>query len=232
MSSGQVVVPGELVAEGKCEILGPHFSHNRRHYAKVLSVAVVEKAKRLRLIPLKKSYVPVEGDVVIGKVVDIGPTAWVVDINSPYTALLQVSEVFPRPTMLQRDLSRILNVGDLIIAKILSFDFTHDPLLTIKESKLGKVGKGLLVEVPPSRVSRIIGRRGQVVNTIKETLKVEVVVGRNGRVLVVGRESENEAIAVYVIKRLCEEAYLKNPVLTAKRLIEEALRSEGGVVAW
>ncbi|RLF06851.1 MAG: RNA-binding protein [Thermoprotei archaeon] len=229
VSNGQIVVPGELVAEGRCEVLGPHFSSGRRHYAKVLSVAVVEKPRRVRLIPLKRSYVPVEGDIVIGKVVDIGPTSWVIDINSPYMALLQVSEVFPRPTTLQRDLSKILKVGDVVIAKVLSFDFAHDPLLTIKESKLGKVSKGLLVEIPPSRVSRIIGRKGQVVNYLRDVLDVELVVGRNGRVLVVGEDSEREAVAAYVIKRLCEEAYVPDPLATAKQLVEEALSSRGDV---
>lgn len=227
VSSGQVVVPGELVAEGSYEVLGPCVVSGRRYYAKVLSVAVVEKPKRIRLIPLKKSYIPNAGDLVVGKVIDIGPTYWLVDIKSPYTALLLVSEVFPRPAPVQKELSEVFRVGDLIAAKVLSFDFAHDPLLTVKESKLGKITRGLLVEVAPSRVSRIIGKKGQVVNFLSETLGVELVVGRNGRVVVIGKSPEEEALAAYVITRLCEEPYVEDPFEEANKLIKRA-KGAGG----
>ncbi|MEM2592672.1 MAG: hypothetical protein QXI60_08815, partial [Thermofilaceae archaeon] len=130
VSSGQIVVPGELVAEGSYEVSGPHMVSGKKYYAKVLSVAIVEKPRKIRLIPLKRSYIPSEGDLVVGKVIDVGPTFWLVDINSPYTAILQASEVFPRPSPTARDLTEIFHVGDIIIAKVLLFDFLHDPLLT------------------------------------------------------------------------------------------------------
>lgn len=219
VANEQVVVPGELVAEGSYEVVGPRIEVGKRYYAKVLSVALVEKPKRVWLIPLKRSYLPTEGDLVVGKIIDVGPTFWLVDINSPYTALLQLSEV-PRVAAHRRDLSEIFQVGDLIIAKVLLFDYIHDPLLTIKEPKLGKLSRGLLVEVAPARVSRAIGKKGQVVNYLSEVLKVELVVGRNGRIMVVGGEPDREAIAVYVVTRLCEEPYVEDPLEEAKKLVE------------
>jgi exosome complex component RRP4 len=224
VSSGQVVVPGELVAEGSYEVHGPFVASGKRYYAKVLSVAVVEKTKQVRLIPLKRVYIPSEGDLVVGKVIDVGPTFWLVDINSPYTALLLVSEVFPKPAPQQRELSEIFRVGDLLAAKVLSFDFAHDPLLTVKEPKLGKVARGLLVEVTPARVSRVIGKRGQVADYLSETLGVELIVGRNGRVIVIGKSPDNEALAAYVVTRLCEKPYVEDPLEEAKKLVEVAKR--------
>lgn len=223
VTSGQIVVPGELIAEGSFEVSGPHVASGKRYYAKVLSVVVVEKPRKIRLIPLKRSYIPSEGDLVVGKVIDVGPTFWLIDINSPYTAILQASEVFPRPTPAARDLTEIFQVGDVVIAKVLLFDFLHDPLLTVKESKLGKMEKGLLVEVPPSRVSRVIGKKGQVADYLKEALGVELIVGRNGRVVIIGKEPDREAVAAYVVKRLCAEPYVEDPLEEAKKLVSQAL---------
>ncbi|MEM1508707.1 MAG: exosome complex RNA-binding protein Rrp4 [Thermofilaceae archaeon] len=227
ISDGQIIIPGELIAEGSYEISGPHFSRGKKFYSKVLSVTVIEKPKKIRLIPIKRCYIPSEGDLIIGKVIDVGPTYWLVDINSPYTAILQVSEIFPRPTSHQKDLSSIFRVGDLLAAKVLLFDFTHDPLLTMKESRLGRVEKGLLVEVSPARVSRVIGKRGQVVNYLKEAFNVEITVGRNGRIIVIGEEADLEASAAYVIKRLCEEHYVADPLEEVKKLANLVLGSKG-----
>lgn len=227
VSAGEVVIPGELVAEGKGEVTGPYFALGRRIYAKTLCIAMPDR-NSIRLIPIKRTYIPVEGDIVIGKVIDVNPTSWLVDINAPYTAILAASEVFPKPATMHRDLSEILRVGDLIIAKVLSFDFTHDPLLTIKETKLGKITKGSLVEIPPSRVSRVIGRRGEVVNMLRKEFSVEIVVGRNGRVLIVGENADVEGMAAYVIKRLSEEPFIEDPAQRAAQLLAEAKIAAGG----
>ena len=226
VSSGDVVTPGELVAEGKCEVVGPYFRLDKKLFAKMLSIAITSK-NSIRLIPLKRTYIPIEGDIVIGKVIDVNPMSWLVDINSPYNAILQVSEVFPKPTTVRRDLSEILKVGDLLIAKILSFDLIHDPLLTIKESKLGKVTKGSLVEILPSRVSRIIGRKGKVVNMIRKTFSAEIVVGRNGRILVVGKDSDTEGMVAYIIKKISEESFIEDPVAYTKQLLDQVKASIG-----
>jgi len=221
VKKGQVVTPGEVVAEGSYEVSGPHSATGKRYYAKVLSVVVVEKPGRIRLVPIKRRYIQAEGDLVIGKIIDVGPTFWLVDINSPYTAILQVSEVFPRPAPAVRDLTEVFRLGDLIAAKVLSFDFAHDPLLTVKESKLGKVERGLLVEVLPTRVSRVIGRKGQVADFLRETFDVELLIGRNGRIVIMGKNADQEAAAAYVIQRLCAQPYVEDPLEEVKKLVQQ-----------
>jgi len=221
VKKGQVVTPGELVAEGSYEVSGPHSAAGKRYYAKVLSVVVVEKPGRIRLVPIKRRYIPAEGDLVIGKIIDVGPTFWLVDINSPYTAILQVSEVFPRPAPAVRDLTEIFRLGDLIAAKVLSFDFAHDPLLTVKESRLGKVERGLLVEVLPTRVSRVIGKKGQVADFLREAFDVELLIGRNGRIVIMGKNADQEAAAAYVIQRLCAQPYVEDPLEEVKKLARQ-----------
>lgn len=224
----QIVVPGELLAEGKYEHAEGIYIVGKRYYSKVLGLVDIDK-KRIRVIPLKGKYVPKVGDVVIGKVVDVGLTNWTIDINSPYSGILQVSEVFSKPTSISRSsLSKILDIGDIVIAKVIAFDFSRDPMLTIKESKLGRVRRGTLIEIDPPKIPRVIGKRGSMIGTIKEMLGVEVIVGRNGRILVVGEEPEREALTALVIKKIESEAHTSGLTDRIKSYISSLLQTRGG----
>ncbi len=227
VSNRQIVVPGDVIAEGKYEAEGSVYVENKKYIATSIGLVELERG-RIRVVPLKGKYIPSVGDVVIGKIVDVGTTSWSVDINSPYTAILQVSEVFSRPTdALKVNLAQVLNVGDLVVAKVIAFDLTRDPLLTIKESRLGKVTKGTLVEITPTKVPRVIGKKGSMLKILKDYLDVEVVVGKNGRILVIGEEGEREAIAALAIKKIEREAHVSGLTERIKRFIEQSLREAG-----
>ncbi|MHB9303032.1 exosome complex RNA-binding protein Rrp4 [Thermofilum pendens] len=224
----QIVAPGEFVGEqGRFRVEGQVFRVGRKYYSKVLGVVTVDEENRVvKVIPLKGKYFPVEGHIVVGKVVDIGFTSWEVDINSPYVAVLPVSEVTSRPVTISRnELSRILDVGDLILAKIVSFDLSKDPVLTIKESRLGKIPRGTLVEIPPQKVPRVIGRRGSMVSMIEDLLGVKLIVGQNGRIVVVGDDPQRVEIAVLAVRKIEAEAHTTGLTDRIKQFIEERLRS-------
>lgn len=223
----QIVVPGEPIGEqGKFSIEGHVFRVNKKFYSKVLGVVYIDEDRKLaRVIPLRGKYIPVEGHKVIGKIVEVGFTNWVVDINSPYSAILPVSEVTSKPVNISRnELARILDEGDLILAKVVSFDFTKDPVLTIKESKLGKIPRGSLVEISPQKVARIIGKKGSMISLIEEMLDVQLIVGQNGRVVVVGKDPLKEEIAVLAIKKIDAEAHITGLTDRIKEFISERLR--------
>ena len=60
-----------------------------------------------------------------------------VDISGPYPAILAVSNVLDRNGGSGgnfTDLSRFLQVGALILAKIISYDRTRDPSLTLHQT--------------------------------------------------------------------------------------------------
>ena len=216
-----------MIAEGKYKIEGAYYAIGKKYYSRVLGLTEVDN-ERVKVIPLKGKYIPRENDLVIGKIIDVGMTNWSVDINSPYTGVLQVTEVFSKPTSISRSsLSDILNVGDVILAKVIAFDFTRDPLLTIKEAKLGKVSKGTVVEITPSKVPRVIGKKGSMVNMIREVLKVNIIVGKNGRILVIGSKPEYEALAVMVIKKIEKEAHTTGLTDRIKSYISKLVNEEG-----
>ncbi|UNQ72516.1 exosome complex RNA-binding protein Rrp4 [Infirmifilum sp. NZ] len=223
----QIVIPGDPIGEqGKFSIEGHVYRVNKKFFSKVLGVVYIDPDRKIvRVIPLKGKYIPVEGHRVVGKVVEVGLTNWIVDINSPYEAILPVSEVTSKPVNISRnELAKILDEGDLILAKVVSFDYTKDPVISIKESKLGKIPKGSLVEISPQKVARIIGRKGSMVSLIEEMLGVRLIVGQNGRIVVVGDDPLKEEIAVLAIKKIEAEAHITGLTDRIREFIESRLR--------
>ncbi len=226
-----ITVPGELLAEGQYTVEGAAYILNKKVIAKSIGIVEISKEKGrkiIKVIPLKKKYIPQAGDKVVGKILDVGVTNWTVDINSPYTAILQATEVLPRPTDAAKiDLSEYLDVGDVIVAKVLAFDFARDPLLTVKEKGLGKVTRGSLVEIDPAKVARVIGRKGSMVKLFKDMLGVELIVGQNGRIIVISDDKDKELLAVLAIKKIEREAHVSGLTDRIREFLQARLKKVG-----
>jgi len=218
----EIVVPGDLLAEGDYIAGENTFKEGNRIYAS--RVGLIEYAnKKIHVVALRAFYVPRIGDTVIGKIVEVGISGWVVDINSPYMALLRASDVLERGFNPRKDdLTAIYDVGDMIIAKIISYDRTQNPLLTVNERGLGKITRGQIVQITPTKIPRVIGRKGSMINVIKRETGCNIVLGQNGLILVSGRSLENERLAVMAIRKIEEEAHTSG--LTDR--ITEMLRKE------
>jgi exosome complex component RRP4 len=140
--------------------------------------------------------------------VEIGFNGWTIDINSPYQAFLRPADVLSRPFKPQKDeLSQVLDLGDLIVAKIISYDRTHDPQITVAEPGLGKITRGQIVKVTPTKIPRIIGRQGSMVSMIKEQTGCQIILGLNGVVLITGKTLEDEQLALMAIHKIEEESH-------------------------
>ena len=146
--------------------------------------------------------------MVIGTVLEVGFTGWTVDIKAPYTALLRASDVLSRPFKPQNDeLSQVLNAGDLIVAKIASYDRAHDPQLTVGEPGLGKITRGQIMQVTPSKIPRVIGRKGSMISIIKQETGCQIILGLYGVILVTGKNPEDEELAMMAIQKIEEESH-------------------------
>lgn len=203
----QLVAPGEILAEGK--YLSGENTHREGERIYSSRVGVVDLVgDRLGVIPLKGRYIPHVGDVVVGRIVDIAMSGWIVDIEAPYPALLPASETFghrgPRGTM---DLSKMFDVGDLVVSEVLAFDRTRDPLITAKGPGLGKITGGRIIELSPTKVPRLIGRKGSMISLIKKGTGANIVVGQNGIILVSGRSRDSENAAIRAIRMIEREAH-------------------------
>ncbi|ABM80430.1 exosome complex RNA-binding protein Rrp4 [Hyperthermus butylicus] len=229
-----IVVPGDLLAEGEDVVVESIFVERvgLKYYATITGLANVQQEDgkfKVSIIPLEGAYIPRPGDIVIGLVRDIGLTHWEVDIASPYKGILTVQEVLDRPFNPATDsLKKYLDVGDYIVAKIVAFDRARDPLLTIKGKGLGRIVEGSIVEIKPSRVPRVIGKKGSMVNMIMQETGCEVLVGQNGRILVKCPNRELEEIVVLSIKKIEAEAHTTGLTERVREFIRRE-RSRRGV---
>jgi exosome complex component RRP4 len=203
----QIVTPGDLIAEGEYIAGENTYKEDNRIYAARLGLVALEN-KKVDVVALKAFYIPKIGDLVIGTIVEVGFNGWTVSINAPYPALLRAGDVLSRPFKPQKDdLSQVLDAGDLIVAKIASYDRTHDPQLTVGEPGLGKITRGQILKITPTKIPRVIGRKGSMISMIKQETGCNIILGLNGVVLITGKTLEGEQLAVTAIHKIEEESH-------------------------
>jgi exosome complex component RRP4 len=203
----QLVTPGDLIAEGEYVAGENTFVEKSKIYAARVGIVEYEN-KRVDVVALKAFYVPRPGDIVIGTITEVGFNGWTVDINSPYIALLRASDVLSRPFKPQKDdLPQVLDAGDLVVAKIVSYDRTHDPQLTVAEPGLGKITRGQIIKITPTKIPRVIGKKGSMISMIKQETGCNIILGLNGVVLITGKTLEDEQLAMRALLKIEQESH-------------------------
>ena len=202
-----IVTPGDLLAENDYVAGDNTYKENGKIYATRVGLVDYDN-RRVFVVALKAFYIPYIGDLVIGKVTNVTLGVWLIDIKAPYPAVLRASDALNRPFKPQRDeLSSVFDVGDVVIAKIVAYDRTRDPLLTVNDVGLGKVKRGQIIEVTPTKIPRVIGRQGSMITMLNKETGCQITVGQNGVILVSGKSLENEQLAVRAIRKIEEEAH-------------------------
>jgi len=185
----EIVIPSQLLGDVKQKKAGRGtFVENGKIYAEVLGV-LNAGSDYINVVPIKGRYDPVPQDFVIGIVIEPMASSWLVDINAAYPALLHVNEV---PWDVDfGETEKYLNTGDCVMAKVSSVDQEKKLNITLKDRNLYKVKGGILFEVEPSKVPRIIGKKGSMISLLKKYTGCRIFVGQNGRVWADG---ENQGI--------------------------------------
>jgi exosome complex component RRP4 len=196
----ELVLPGEVVGEGVRAGTGT-FAKDGKVYAAVLGIKQVREGVA-SVIALNGRYVPRRGDSVVGKVVDIGPTSWVLDLNSPYMAVLPSSETPWR--MDYGEAAKFMNIGDTVIATIEDVDESKKVLASTRARGCRRLSGGVLLEVSAMRVPRIIGKNASMIGMIKELANCKVYVGKNGRIWIDG-PTLNTSLAIEAIRKVESE---------------------------
>ncbi len=206
--ANQVVAPGELLADGD-HLLGENaYRIGTQIFSACVGLLEVD-GNRVFVVPLKGGYIPRVGDLVAGRIVDIGLSGWTVDILAPYPSMLPASETPGPRGPRRRDLSEMFDVGDMLLAQVLAFDRTRDPLLTIKGPGLGKVATGRVVQISAAKIPRLIGRKGSMISMLKRETGCQITVGQNGVALVWGKSPDAERLAVEAIYMVEREAHTR-----------------------
>jgi exosome complex component RRP4 len=217
----QLVTPGELLAEGDYLAGENTYKEANKVYANRIGLVDVDN-KKVNVVALRAFYLPKVGDIVIGTVTEVGFNGWTIDIKAPYSALLRASEVLSRQFKPQADeLSQVLNSGDLIVAKIASYDRSHDPQLTVGEPGLGKITRGQILQVTPTKIPRVIGKKGSMISMIKQETECQIILGVNGVILVTGKSREDEDLAMMAITKIEAESHTSGLTDRITQLLKE-----------
>ena len=179
-----LVIPGQVLADEEYYSGRGTFKENGKVCSSLMGLVSLRN-KKLRVIPLKSKYVPKKGDVVIGKINDVRFSMWDVDINSPYSGILPAFEVFGRE---KKELNKVYDVGDVLFLRVVDVDEIKKAKLGLKGRGMGKFKGGIIVDIAPTTVPRLIGKKGSMINMIKDKTKCKIVVGQNGLVWVKGDE--------------------------------------------
>ena len=224
----QLVTPGEMLAEGDYSAGKNTYAENSKVYASRIGLADCNN-KQVNVVALRSFYFPKVGDVVIGTVLEVGFNGWTVDIKAPYTALLRASDVLSRSFKPQNDeLSQVLTGGDLIVAKIASYDRAHDPQLTVGEPGLGKITRGQIIAVTPSKIPRVIGKKGSMISMIKKETNCQIILGVNGVILVTGKNPDDEELALAAIQKIENESHTSGLTDRITQFLNEEKEQIGG----
>lgn len=218
------VIPGDVVTTGPFRPEQNVILEGNRIISTTVGISEIY-GDSVKVIPLTGKYTPKINDLVIGKVISHNSLSWELDINSCYVGFLPAQDVFGRNFSSHvDDLTSKLKAGDLVATRIANFDRTRDPLVTVSDRDLGKIDAGDLVMISPSKVPRLIGKRGTMIQAIETATGAVVTIGQNGWIVVACESSEGLLKAKNAIQMIDKKAHVANLTDQVKEMLES--RSE------
>ena len=205
MTNRQIIIPGEKIVDSG-DFLPGEGTEKRAGGIYALRFGLAETSDKLiRVIPLSGVYSPRRGNVVIGKVEEINFNGWRININAPETAFLSLMEV---PRYVNKDgLDEVMDIGDMVIAKVWGIN-KRGIDLSIKSRGLGRIDEGIIMEINPHKVPRVIGKEGSMIRLIKENTGCNITVGQNGLIWITGNKVEDELFAKKAILCVAEKCFV------------------------
>ncbi len=223
----EVVVPGQLLADGRYRASFGTYDEDGKIFSSLVGLAEL-RGNTVKVVALEGTYIPKEGDLVIATINIVAGNNWKVNIGGPYGASLHANNALRRPY--SDDISEYMDIGDVISAEIIAFDRNSGPFLGMKGRGLTVLTDGMVLEVSPAKIPRIIGRRGSMINMINDHLKIDSIVGQNGRIWIKAPSTEILRLAIKAFRTI--EAQAHTSKLTdriSSMLVEELEKIKGSV---
>jgi exosome complex component RRP4 len=95
----------------------------------------------------------------------------------------------------------------MLLAKIEAYDRSRDPQLSIRGPGFGKIPYGELVRISPTKVPRLIGKKGYMIKMIGNLTHCDIRVGQNGLVVLTG-PPDGVLKAVKAVELIEQEAHM------------------------
>jgi exosome complex component RRP4 len=196
-----ILIPGDNLRKKDSN----SYEKNNNYYSKYILLVKEEKTTRLF-----GYYMPEVNDIIIGKVIDVLSNGWIIDINSPYLGKLSLKEIGVDP-------NDLYTYGDYILCQIVRM--TKNKLIDLEIKKKEKLNDGLILKVDPVRIPRLIGKNSSMLNLIKEYLKIDIIIGKNGRIYLNGNINDVSK-AVDIIRFIINNSYKSGLTEKVKEILE------------
>lgn len=224
-----VVVPGEVLTDGMDYLPAQGtYRLGKEIRASRLGLLQVE-GRALKIISLSGRYLPKKYDVIICKVIDVSINGWRFDTNSAYSALLMIRDASSGFIKRNEDLTKIYDLGDYVVAKVINVTSQKLIDLTTKGPGLRRLDEGRIVKINPNKVPRVIGKRGSMVSMIKNATDTQIIVGQNGVIWIKGKPKE-ESIVVNTINIIEREAHLQGLTDKIKLYLEKETGKQVNII--
>ena len=214
----KIVIPGEIMESGESYLPGEGTEKIEGDIVAIRYGLAEESNKLVKVIPLSGVYSPRRGNIVIGKVENITFNGWVIDIGTAESSFLPIMET---PRFVNKNgLDEVLDIGDMVVAGINEVN-KRGIDLTIKMRGLGRIDKGIAMEVNSNKVPRVIGKEGSMIGIIKDETNCEVTVGQNGIIWIQGKTVEDELFAKKAILFIVEKSFVEGLTEEVKKWFEK-----------
>ena len=201
----RVVVPGEVIVSGE-DFLPSEGTRREGNDILASRFGLAEVMGRvIKVMAVSGAFVPRRNNTVIGRVVDVTFSGWLVDIDCASSGFLPLEES-PRHVTKQ-EMDQYLAIGDSIMAKVWNVKAKGIDL-SFQGDGLGKIEDGVIFRVIPNRVPRIIGREGSMVSLIKQKTGCDVIVAQNGWIWIKGPTIDSEIKARKAIEYVADNFHI------------------------
>jgi exosome complex component RRP4 len=119
-------------------------------------------------------------------------------------------------------MKEFLDFGESVIVKVWDVK-ARGVDASMKMRGFGKIEGGMIINVGPNKVPRIIGKEGSMVKMIKSATGCNVTVGQNGKVWISGNDAGMEVATKKIIEFITENAIIDG--LTGK--VENFIKKMG-----
>ncbi|MGM0510532.1 MAG: exosome complex RNA-binding protein Rrp4 [Thermoplasmatota archaeon] len=213
----ELLLPGDIIDEEDVKPGRGTFRRKGKIYAAKLGVKTL-RSGYVNVAAQSGRYDPKGGDKVIGTITDVNSSIWMVDLNAPFPAVLHVNDVPWRVEF--GDTISYIDVGDAVLVKVSNVDELKKIQVTMDEEGLRKLNTGQIIEIAPSQVPRVIGRKGSMISMLKRYTGCRIFVGQNGRIWIDG-DLEGQYTAVQAIKMIEEHAQVHGLTEAVKNFLKE-----------
>ena len=204
----EIVLPGSLLTDNNYKLGRGTYKENGKIYSSTTGLVYFE-SEQIKVIPLKDTYSPNYGDLVIGRVTGSSYSSWSIDINSTYHGFLPTTELYDKN---EPNINNIINIKDMLLLRVANVDEINRVKLTLRSRGLGKFNQGTIIKVKQPTIHFLSEENAFLTTMIQEYTYTDVIIGKNGLIWINGLKENIERI-IEIIELIEKEEPLKHNLI-------------------